>query len=154
MLRRVGVLRSHLVWILAVLLLAGAASYSQGSRYAIVGHGYSQSAGAEQGAQTAAETVGQATAQAAQAVGQAVGQATGQAAGPSANQPSDRESVEDGCCERRQAPRSEPVPLRTGAVEPPSLLHSHPGPAVLSGILPAEPDLPPLTVVQLSISRT
>ena len=143
MLRRVGVLRSHLVWILAVLLLAGAASYSQGSRYAIVGHGYSQSAGAEQGAQAAA-----------QAVAQAAAQAAGQAAGPSANQPSDRESVEDGCCERRQAPRSEPVPLRTGAVEPPSLLHSHPGPAVLSGILPAEPDLPPLTVVQLSISRT
>ena len=139
MLRRVGVLRSHLVWILAVLLLAGAASYSQGSRYAIVGHGYSQSAGAGQGAQAAA---------------QAVAQAAGQAAGPSANQPSDRESVEDGCCERRQAPRSEPVPLRTGAVEPPSLLHSQPGPAVLSGILPAEPDLPPLTVVQLSISRT
>ena len=150
MLRRVGVLRSHLVWILAVLLLAGAASYSQGSRYAIVGHGYSQSAGAEQGAQAAAQAV----AQAAETVGQAVGQATGQAAGPSANQSSDRESVEDGCCERRQAPRSEPVPLRTGAVEPPSLLHSQPGPAVLSGILPAEPDLPPLTVVQLSISRT
>ena len=143
MLRRVGVLRSHLVWILAVLLLAGAASYSQGSRYAIVGHGYSQSAGAGQGAQAAAQAVGQATAQ-----------AVGQAAGPSANQSSDRDSVEDGCCERRQAPRSEPVPLRTGAVEPPSLLHSQPGPAVLSGILPAEPDLPPLTVVQLSISRT
>ena len=143
MLRHVGVLRSHLVWILAVLLLAGAASYSQGSRYAIVGHGYSQSAGAGQGAQAAA-----------QAVAQAAAQAAGQAAGPSANQPSDRESVEDGCCERRQAPRSEPVPLRTGAVEPPSLLHSQPGPAVLSGILPAEPDLPPLTVVQLSISRT
>ena len=143
MLRRVGVLRSHLVWILAVLLLAGAASYSQGSRYAIVGHGYSQSAGAGQGAQAAAQAVGQATAQ-----------AVGQAAGPSANQSSDRESVEDGCCERRQAPRSEPVPLRTGAVEPPSLLHSQPGPAVLSGILPPEPDLPPLTVVQLSISRT
>ena len=150
MLRRVSVLRSHLVWILAVLLLAGAASYSQGSRYAIVGHGYSQSAGAEQGAQAAAQAV----AQAAETVGQAVGQATGQAAGPSANQSSDRESVEDGCCERRQAPRSEPVPLRTGAVEPPSLLHSHPGPAVLSGILPPEPDLPALTVVQLSISRT
>ena len=143
MLRRVGVLRSHLVWILAVLLLAGAASYSQGSRYAIVGHGYSQSAGAGQGAQAAAQAVGQATAQ-----------AVGQAAGPSANQSSDRESVEDGCCERRQAPRSEPVPLRTGAVEPPSLLPSHPGPAVLSGILPPEPDLPALTVVQLSISRT
>ena len=136
MLRRVVVLRGHLVWILAVLLLVGAASYSHGSRYAIVGHGYSQSAAAES---VAAE---------------ATGQAVGQAAGPSANQPSDRESVEDGCCERRQAPRSEPVPLRTGAVEPPSLLHSQPGPAVLSGILPAEPDLPPLTVVQLSISRT
>ena len=136
MLRRVVVLRGHLVWILAVLLLVGAASYSHGSRYAIVGHGYSQSAAAES---VAAE---------------ATGQAVGQAAGPSANQPSDRESVEDGCCERRQAPRSEPVPLRTGAVEPPSLLHSQPGPAVLSGILPAEPGLPALTVVQLSISRT
>ena len=135
MLRRVGVLRSHLVWILAVLLLAGAASYSQGSRYAIVGHGYSQSAGAGQGAQTA-------------------GQAVGQAAGPSAGPSSDPEYMEDNCCERRQAPRSEPAPLRTGAVDPPSLLHSHPGPAVLSGILPPEPDLPPLTVVQLSISRT
>ena len=129
-------LRGHLVWILAVLLLVGAASYSHGSRYAIVGHGYSQSAAAES---VAAE---------------ATGQAVGPAAGPSANQPSDRESVEDGCCERRQAPRSEPVPLRTGAVEPPSLLHSQPGPAVLSGILPAEPGLPALTVVQLSISRT
>lgn len=136
MLRRVGMLRSHLVWILAVLLLAGAASYSHGSRYAIVGHGYSQSA--------AAESV------AAEATGQAVGQAGGPSAGPS----SDPESMEDKCCERRKAPRSEPVPLRTGAVDPPSLLHGQPGPAILAGNLPPEPDLPALTVVQLSISRT
>ena len=136
MLRRVVVLRGHLVWILAVLLLVGAASYSHGSRYAIVGHGYSQSA--------AAESV------AAEATGQAVGQTAGPSAGPS----SDPEYMEDNCCERRQAPRSEPAPLRTGAVDPPSLLHRQPGPAVLSGNLPPVPDLPVLTVVQLSISRT
>ena len=38
-------------------------------------------------------------------------------AGPAAG----TEELEKDCCERRQAPRSEPAPIRTGAVDPPSV---------------------------------
>ena len=61
--------------------------------------------------------------------------------------------MERDCCERRQAPRGEPAPLRTGAVDAPSLLLREDGGEVLSPA-PSEPDLPALTVIQLSVSRT
>jgi hypothetical protein len=65
----------------------------------------------------------------------------------------DPESVERDCCERRQAPRGEPAPLRTGAVNVPSVLLWEAVGEVLYPV-PSEPDLPALTVIQLSVSRT
>jgi hypothetical protein len=56
--------------------------------------------------------------------------------------------------ERSKAPRGEPVPVRTGAVDPPSLIQRLPGGSLHSSDVPPEPELPALTVVDLSISRT
>lgn len=147
-------LRSIFVWLLLALLLAGAASYSYGSRYALVGHSpfqsaHSQAANPHSHEAAPTQTVTSATpgdtpASAIQAV-RAVHQA-----GPFV------EPVELGkdCCQRNKAPRGEPAPLRTGAVDPPSLLHRLPGDGAFSTDVPPDPDLPALTVVQLSISRT
>lgn len=142
-------LRSVFVWLLLVLLLAGAASYTHGSRYAIVpGHGPVQtteeSAAAEVPlhAETAASDV-ETSASALQTRGVVqIGPAAG------------TEEVEKDCCERRHAPRSEPAPVRTGAVDPPSLTSQQPGDRMTSGAVPPMPDLPALTVIKLSISRT
>ncbi|QNE14494.1 hypothetical protein [Pseudarthrobacter sp. NBSH8] len=71
-------------------------------------------------------------------------------AGPSV----EPEDLDQECCERRLAPRSEPAPVRTGAVDPPSLTHQEPGDGILYSVVPSEPALPALTVVKLSISRT
>ncbi|WP_440159126.1 hypothetical protein [Arthrobacter sp. SAFR-014] len=142
------------MWVLLVLLLAGAASYTHGSRYAIVGQSPFQTVAAQSAGTGWVETVarpaadlplpGGAPASASQAV-RAVQQA-GQVVDP--------ESVERDCCGRRHAPRGEPAPLRTRAVDPPSLLQWLPGDAGLSRGVPQGPDLPALTVLQLSISRT
>lgn len=154
LIRRLVALRSGFVWILVALLLVGAASYTYGSRYAVVGHGPLQSVGAQSAGPEGVEAVappvatlpapGETPASASQAV-RAVHQA-GVFVDP--------ESVERDCCERRHAPRGEPAPLRTGVVDPPSLLQRLPGDAVLFSADPRRPDLPALTVVQLSISRT
>lgn len=133
-------LRSSLLWLLAVLLVTGAASYSHGTRYAIAGHGYFPAT------QTAAPqtAVAQPTVPDAADVVQDLapdciaGSATREADG----------------CGRPPAPRSEPAPLRTGVVDPPASLHRFPGDAYLFSPDPGGPDLPALTVVQLSISRT
>lgn len=149
MLRSTVSLRSAFVWLLLALLLAGAASYTHGSRYAIVpNHGPVQSMG------------GQATEEVPLKAGNAAipsdtsdsaFQARGIVqAGPTAG----TEEAEKDCCERRQAPRSEPAPIRTGAVDPPSLTSQQPGDRMLSGPVPPEPDLPAPTVIKLSISRT
>ena len=151
-LRCLGSLRSLFVCILLALLVAGAASYTQGSRYALVGHGPFLSA--------PAETAGSGLTEAPQL------EATppGQDAPPSSASPVvpvthhagpvlDPGSMEHDCCERRQAPRGEPAPLRTGAVDAPSLLLREDGGEVLSPA-PSQPDLPALTVIQLSVSRT
>lgn len=147
-------LRGIFMWILVLLLLTGAASYTHGSRYALIGHGPFQTAealslGPEPRGAVAAPAVGvpgsgDIPASAVQVV-RAVHQA-GQCVDP--------QTVEGKCCDRRQAPRGEPAPLRTGAVDPPTLLQRLPGDAVLSSSAPPEPDLPTLTVFQLSISRT
>ena len=154
LLRCLGSLRSAFVWILLTLLLVGAASYTHGSRYALVGHSPFQAVGAPSAGPEGVEAVaapavispgpGGTQASASQAV-RAVHQA-----GPFV----DPESMERECCERRPAPRGEPAPLRTGAVDPPALLQWRPGESVLSSMVPPQPNLPALTVVQLSISRT
>ena len=142
--------RSVFVWLLLVLLIAGAASYTSGSRYALVpGHGPVQTA-AEQAA-------AEAPAQAETPAGPAEPAASAphsvrviHEAGPSAEPAGlEREG------ERSKAPRGEPVPVRTGAVDPPSLIQRLPGGTLHSaGDVPREPELPALTVVDLSISRT
>ncbi|WP_066288349.1 hypothetical protein [Arthrobacter sp. B6] len=150
MLRRQVSLRGVFVWLLLALLLAGAASYTYGSRYAIVhGHGPVQSAAGQglervppQPETTASRSDTPASAsQAVRVVHEA---------GPSV----EPEELEKDCCERNKAPRGEPVPVRTGAVDPPSLTHRLPGDAILAGNVPPEPGLPALKVVELSISRT
>lgn len=143
-------LRSLFVWFLLTLLLTGAASYSHGSRYAIVpGYGPVQAADdlvpkevppeAEPAASPADASIS--TSQSAARV---------HLAAPSVG----TEEVEKDCCQRRHAPRGEPAPLRTGALDPPSVTYQQPGDALLNGAAPPEPDLPVLTVVELSISRT
>lgn len=148
MLRRQVSLRGVFVWLLLALLLAGAASYTYGSRYAIVhGHGPVQSAAAEGLVPPQPETTASRSdtpASASQAV------RVVHEAGPSV----EPEELEKDCCERNKAPRGEPVPVRTGAVDPPSLTHRLPGDAILAGNVPPEPGLPALKVVELSISRT
>jgi hypothetical protein len=146
-------LRSAFMWILLALLLTGAASYTHGSRYAIVGHAPFQSVVVQPAAPereavappaVTSPSPGDTLASASQAV-RAVHQA-GVFVDP--------ESMERDCCERRHAPRGEPAPLKAGLVGPPSVLSGQPAEAGLSSALPPEPDLPALTVVQLSISRT
>ncbi|MDE8669954.1 hypothetical protein PY310_15335 [Pseudarthrobacter sp. H3Y2-7] len=44
--------------------------------------------------------------------------------------------------------------MRTGALDPPPVTYQQPGDALLNGAAPVVPDLPALTVVELSISRT
>jgi hypothetical protein len=142
--------RSVFVWLLLVLLIAGAASYTSGSRYALVpGHGPVQS--------SAEQAAAEVPAQAETSTGPAEPAASDQhsvrvihEAGPSAEPAGlEREG------ERSKAPRGKPVPVRTGAVDPPSLIQRLPGGTLHSASdVPREPELPALTVVDLSISRT
>lgn len=144
-------LRSPFVWLLLALVLAGAASYIHGSRYAIVpGHTAFPSVAVQDvgavpsPAETAASPAGSSSPSVSWAL------RVVHEAGPFV----DPETLEKDGCERRQAPRSEPAPLRTGAVDPPSIIHRLPGDGILSRVVPPGPDLPALTVVKLSISRT
>ena len=142
-------LRSVFVWLLLALLLTGAASYTHGSRYAIVpGHGPVHSAG-EQGVQGVPPQAENATSPAFTSA--SASQAIRVVEAGLFVEP---EELEKDCCERRQAPRSEPAPVRTGAVDPPFLTHRQSGEGILSSVVPPAPDLPALTVVKLSISRT
>lgn len=150
MLRSRVSLRTAFVWLLLTLLLAGAASYTHGSRYAIVpGHGPVQTPD-HQGRQ---EVPSQAEPAASPAhtllsTPQSTGAVHG--AGPSQG----TKDVERDCCQRRHAPRGEPAPIRTGDLDPPTVAYPQPGDALLSGAEPPESYLPALTVVELSISRT
>lgn len=142
-------LRSVFVWLLLALLLAGAASYTHGSRYAIVpGHGPVQTT--EKWAAAEVPLLAETAASAAETSASAMQTRGVVQAGPAAG----TEEVEKDCCERRHAPRSEPAPVRTGAVDPPSLIGQQPGDRMTSGAVPQEPGLPALTVIKLSISRT
>lgn len=154
MLRRLGLLRSALACILLALLVAGAASYTHGSRYALVGHGPFLAAPPQVPASFAAlteETPEAADLPAGETVpaSDAAGVPVTHYAGP---QP-DSESLERDCCERRLAPRGEPVPLRTGAVDAPFSSPQQVSGEV-SALAPRAPDLSALTVIQLSVSRT
>lgn len=147
LLRCLVALRGVFVWLLLVLLIAGAASYTSGSRYALVpGHS------PVQGGQAAGDVPLQAIADAGPAAPSASAAQSVRVvpeAGPSA-EPAGLEN--EG--ERIKAPRGEPVPVRTGAVDPPSLIQRLPGGSLHSHDVPPEPELPALTVVELSISRT
>ncbi|MDR6790914.1 hypothetical protein J2X12_000659 [Pseudarthrobacter oxydans] len=149
LLRCLVALRGVFVWLLLVLLIAGAASYTSGSRYALVpGHSPVQSAGGQTAGHVPLRAIADAgpaapSASAAQSV------RVVHEAGPSA-EPAGLEN--EG--ERIKAPRGEPVPVRTGAVDPPSLIQRLPGGSLHSHDVPPEPELPALTVVELSISRT
>lgn len=141
-------LRSIFLWLLLALLLTGAASYTHGSRYAIVPADGPVQSMEVQG--TGAVPL-QAESAAIPAGNSAWEQRAVRAvhhAGPCA----DPEAPEKDCCQRRQAPRSEPSPLRTGAVDPPTLRQT--GGGIFLSDIPPEPDLPALTVIGLSISRT
>lgn len=142
--------RGVFVWLLLTLLLAGAASYTHGSRYALVpGHDPFQAVG-EQGPELVPPQ-GEAAASSddPSAPGSQIIRVVHEV-GPVA----DPEALSKDRCERRQSPRSEPAPLRTGAVDPPFSTHRRPGGGIFSSVLPPAPDLPALTVVELSISRT
>lgn len=147
LLRCLVALRGVFVWLLLVLLIAGAASYTAGTRYGLVpGHSPAQ------GGQTAGHVTLRAIADAVPAAPSASAAQSVRVvheAGPSA-EPAELEN--EG--QRIKAPRGEPVPVRTGAVDPPSLIQRLPGGSLHSSGVPPEPELPALTVVELSISRT
>ena len=150
MLRSPVSLRRLFVWILLTLLLTGAASYTQGSRYAIVpAHGPVLTA-EDPGPQEVPRQGEPAVSSADTSLSTSQSQGAVHRATPSLG----TEEVEKDCCQRRHAPRSEPAPMRTGAVDPPTVTHQQPGDALLNDAAPPEPDLPALTVVELSISRT
>lgn len=153
MLRRPVRVRSLLVCLLLVLLVAGAASYTHGSRYALVGHGPFLTAPLQPAGSGPALTEVPPPPAAIPCL-----------VTPSSDSPivpvqhhagpaPDPDSMERDQCERRPAPRGEPAPLRTGAVDAPLLLLYEEYGAGLSAV-PSEPDLPTLTVIELSVSRT
>lgn len=142
-------LRSVFVWLLLALLLAGAASYTHGSRYAIVPeHGPVQAT--EEKAAVVVPLHAETAFSPAETSASALQTRDVAQVGPTAG----TEEMEKDCCERRYAPRSEPAPVRTGAVDPPPLTSQQPADRIISGALPQEPGLPALTVIKLSISRT
>lgn len=150
MLRSLVSLRALFVWLLLTLLLMGAASYTHGSRYAIVpGYGAVQTADDRvlQGVPPQAEPTAS-PADTSESTSDSMG-----ARHRAAPQPGSEELEKD-CCQRRHAPGGEPVPIRTGTLDPPSVAHRPPGDALFNGTVLPEPDLPALTVVELSISRT
>ncbi len=151
MLRSPASLRSLFVWFLLTLLLTGAASYTHGSRYAIV-HGHGPVLTADD--PVSQEVLPQAAPAASSAdTSPSTSQSTGaeHRATPSLG----TEEVEKDCCQRRHAPRGEPAPIWTGALDPTNVSHQQqPGEALLNGAAPPEPEVQPLTVIQLSISRT
>src|SRR5690349_9354194 len=134
-------LRSAFVWLVLILLLAGAASYNHGSRYALVGHSPVQSVASQSVVPDRVEAV--APREAAFAQGDAAPSASRVVrAVPQVSRYVDPESMARGCCERRPAPRSEPAQLGMVAVEPPVVLQWQPGDGVRTGIVRAEPKLP------------
>lgn len=140
-LRRGGPLRIVFVSLLLALLVASAAAYTHGTRYALIGHNTPESApnpvslvSAPQHATPSADP-------------------DALPAPAQARNTTDWETGQNGCCERRPAPRSEPAPLRTDAAGPSATAPRNQASGVVQHA-PPEPDLPTLTVVSLSVSRT
>lgn len=141
------------MWILLAFLIAGAASYVQGTRYSLAGHPpAAASASSETGFSSMAMP--------------SVPSEESQAGAPSSFSSSvpavfagsasqDEKPLEGACCERRQAPRAEPAPLRIASAHSAATLqHWTAGQPLSSPPMPPEPDLPTLTVVELAVSRT
>ena len=144
-------LRGPFVWFLLVLLITGAASYTHGSRYAVVpDYGGQVQAADQQGIQDVRPQAESAASPPDTSISATQATRTVYRAAP----PPGTEEVERDCCQRRLAPRGEPAPMRISALDPQSLIHNQPGGALLSASAPPAPDLPALTVVKLSISRT
>lgn len=144
-LRRVLWLRSAFVWMRAVLLLAGAATYSHGTRYAISGNNFFA---------TAETLPAGMDSPCASAGNDSVTQGSGAVAPVHQACPAGPDSSAEDCCGRGQAPRGEPAPLRTGAVAPPPVLHREPGDLGPAAVAPHEPEFRALTLAELSVSRT
>lgn len=144
-LRRVPWLRSAFVWILAVLLLTAAATYSHGTRYAISGNNFFATAEAlPAGMDNPCASAGNDSGT----------QESGPASPVHRACPAGPDSSAEDCCGRGQAPRGEPVPLRTGAVDPPPMPHREPGGAHAAATPTEEPEFSALTLAELSVSRT
>lgn len=146
-LRRLVSPRIALSWLLLAALVTGAASYSHGSRYAIVpGHAPLSSAPQQDIVSAPSPAItppGSAPVQAATGVIHEVSRFE------------DSELPKQECCERRSAPRSEPAPLRTGVPDQSAAIHP---PFRADGPIPAAtppaPGAAALTIIQLSVSRT
>ncbi len=149
MLRSPTSLRSLFVWLLLTLLLAGAASYTHGTRYAIVPGCSPIQAIHNPGPTEVPPQAKPAVKVSGTSISFSQATDTGHVAAPSSGT---EESGKD-CGQSRHAPRGEPTP-RTGFGDSPSVAHQYPGDALINNTAPPEPDLPALTVVELSISRT
>lgn len=138
---RPGPLQIMFISLLVTLIAAGAAAYSHGSRYALIGHDTALSAPAQPIGFT--ETHSEA----------APAHPEARTALAQAGHLPDQSTGEKRCCERRPAPRSEPAPLLTGAVNPPVL---PPRPSQAGAHAPAlpGPDLQASRLITLSVSRT
>lgn len=146
-------LRRIFAWMLSILLLTGAASYSQGSRYALVEHGpalspvKNQSGGFTRVPSAAAPPASNealpvlAASRTATVVHEVLTLV-------------ESGSLERDCCGGQPAPRSKPVPVRTVAVDPPSMILRQPRDALSPVNAPPGPESVALTALDLSISRT
>ncbi|MBT2596401.1 hypothetical protein [Arthrobacter sp. ISL-72] len=140
-------------WFLLAVLVVGAASYVQGARYGLATAqakpavlDYLTAPGTSLPAETGVRADRTSTAEES---------FSAPAAAVPVASPARDYTREHDCCGPRPAPRSEPAPLRTVAPAPPAgAPTSSPGGDGLFAVTPQDPDLPVLTVIQLSISRT
>lgn len=140
------------MWILLACLIAGAASYVQGSSYPLAGHMPAVPASSAESLAAHAEPSKPSEQAQAGTLMLTSHHLPGFIAGEAFQ---DEKPLERACCERRQAPRAEPVLLRTALVHSADQVQcGSPGCALTSPLMPPEPDLPSLTVVQLAVSRT
>ena len=138
---RRGPLQIMFISLLLTLIAAGAAAYSHGSRYALIGHNTALSAPAQPIGVT--ETHSEA----------APAHPEARTVLAQAGHLPDQNTGEKRYCERRPAPRSEPAPLLTGAVNPPDLPPRTPQTGAHAPALPG-PEPQESRLITLSVSRT
>ncbi|MDP9697077.1 UNVERIFIED_ORG: hypothetical protein J2X79_004661 [Arthrobacter globiformis] len=153
-LRRHPPARSILTWLLLAVLVVGAVSYSQGSRYSLVaGRGLPAAAVAVSGGSPVLAVHNRAAlphSQFPQAAARIQGREDSQAV-----HCQDPAPGPGNCCKRYLASRGEPSPLRTAALDPPQAApQASPGTAADSPPSSTERGSTALTLAQLSISRT